>query len=33
MGNRISVCFEYEYHDAGGQWYRAYGQIPNAPLV
>lgn len=23
--NRISVCFEYEYRDAGGQWYRAYG--------
>eukprot|EP00775_Hariotina_reticulata_P008213 gene8213-8405_t len=23
--NRISVCFEYEYHDASGQWYRAYG--------
>ncbi|PRW60669.1 histidine kinase [Chlorella sorokiniana] len=23
--NRISVCFEYEYHDAAGQWYRAYG--------
>lgn len=24
-GNRIAVRFEYEYHDAGGQWYRAYG--------
>lgn len=23
--NRISVCFEYEFHDARGQWYRAYG--------
>jgi nuclear transport factor 2 (NTF2) superfamily protein len=23
--NRIAVRFEYEYHDAGGQWYRAYG--------
>jgi nuclear transport factor 2 (NTF2) superfamily protein len=23
--NRISVAFEYEYHDAEGQWYRAYG--------
>lgn len=23
--NRIAVCFEYEYHDASGQWYRAYG--------
>jgi nuclear transport factor 2 (NTF2) superfamily protein len=25
QGNRISVRFEYEWHDAGGQWYRAYG--------
>src|SRR5213593_835614 len=24
-GNRIAVCFEYEFHDAAGQWYRAYG--------
>jgi nuclear transport factor 2 (NTF2) superfamily protein len=23
--NRIAVRFEYEYHDAAGQWYRAYG--------
>ena len=23
--NRIAVRFEYEYHDAEGQWYRAYG--------
>jgi nuclear transport factor 2 (NTF2) superfamily protein len=23
--NRISVKFEYEYHDDSGQWYRAYG--------
>ena len=23
--NRIAVRFEYEYHDAGGQWWRAYG--------
>ena len=23
--NRISVKFEYEYHDSKGQWYRAYG--------
>ncbi|EFN57829.1 hypothetical protein CHLNCDRAFT_143246 [Chlorella variabilis] len=23
--NRISVCFEYEYQDEAGQWYRAYG--------
>lgn len=24
-GNRISVRFEYESHDADGQWYRSYG--------
>lgn len=24
-GNRIAVRFEYEYHDASGQWWRAYG--------
>jgi nuclear transport factor 2 (NTF2) superfamily protein len=24
-GNRISVCFEYEYRDPQGQWFRAYG--------
>ena len=24
-GNRIAVRFEYEYHTADGQWYRAYG--------
>ena len=23
--NRIAVKFEYEWHDAGGQWYRSYG--------
>jgi len=23
--NRIAVRFEYEYHDASGQWFRAYG--------
>jgi nuclear transport factor 2 (NTF2) superfamily protein len=23
--NRIAVRFEYEYHDAEGQWFRAYG--------
>jgi len=23
--NRIAVRFEYEYHDAQGQWFRAYG--------
>jgi len=23
--NRISVKFEYEFHNAAGQWYRAYG--------
>ena len=25
IGNRIAVRFEYEFHDATGQWYRAYG--------
>ena len=24
-GNRMAVRFEYEWHDAGGQWYRSYG--------
>ena len=24
-GNRIAVRFEYEFHDASGQWFRAYG--------
>jgi uncharacterized protein len=23
--NRIAVRFEYEYHDAAGNWFRAYG--------
>jgi uncharacterized protein len=23
--NRIAVRFQYEYHDAQGQWFRAYG--------
>lgn len=23
--NRIAVRFQYEYHNAAGQWYRAYG--------
>ncbi len=23
--NRISVCFEYEWHDAADNWYRSYG--------
>jgi nuclear transport factor 2 (NTF2) superfamily protein len=23
--NRIAVRFQYECHDAGGQWYRSYG--------
>lgn len=23
--NRIAVSFEYEWHDAGGKWYRSYG--------
>jgi nuclear transport factor 2 (NTF2) superfamily protein len=24
-GNHISVRFEYEWHDAAGQWYRSHG--------
>ena len=24
-GNRIAVRFTYEWHDAGGQWFRSYG--------
>ena len=24
-GNRISVRFEYEWHDAAGQWHRTHG--------
>ena len=24
-GNRMAVRFEYEYHNAKGQWFRAYG--------
>ncbi len=24
-GNRISVRFEYEWHDEAGQWFRTYG--------
>ena len=24
-GNRIAVRFEYEFHDANGQWWRAHG--------
>lgn len=23
--NRIAIRFQYEYHDAAGQWFRAYG--------
>jgi uncharacterized protein len=23
--HHIAVCFEYEYHDDAGQWWRAYG--------
>ena len=23
--NRIAVSFEYEWHDAAGQWYRSFG--------
>ncbi len=25
MDNRITVRFEYEWHDDSGQWYRSYG--------
>jgi nuclear transport factor 2 (NTF2) superfamily protein len=25
QGNRIAVRFEYEFHDAEGRWWRAYG--------
>jgi uncharacterized protein len=25
MDNKIAVRFEYEYHNAAGEWYRAYG--------
>jgi uncharacterized protein len=25
QGNRIAVRFAYEFHDAAGQWFRAYG--------
>ncbi|GAT66513.1 nuclear transport factor 2 family protein [Planomonospora sp. ID91781] len=24
-GNRIAVRFQYEWHDAGGRWWRSYG--------
>ena len=24
-GNRVAVRFAYEWHDAGGQWFRSYG--------
>jgi len=24
-GNRISVRFDYEWHDSNGQWYRTHG--------
>lgn len=24
-GNRIAVRFQYEWHDAAGQWFRSYG--------
>ncbi|HAO28290.1 MAG TPA: DUF1348 domain-containing protein, partial [Chryseobacterium indologenes] len=24
-GNRIAVCFEYEYQTKEGDWFRAYG--------
>jgi nuclear transport factor 2 (NTF2) superfamily protein len=25
LGNRMAVRFQYEWHDASGQWYRSYG--------
>jgi uncharacterized protein len=25
LGNRIAVRFQYEWHDASGQWHRSYG--------
>ncbi|MCY1369181.1 hypothetical protein D9M69_562030 [compost metagenome] len=25
MDNRIAVRFEYEWHDAAGQWFRSHG--------
>ncbi len=25
QGNHLAVRFEYEFHDAAGQWWRAYG--------
>lgn len=25
LENRIAVSFEYEWHDASGQWFRSYG--------
>jgi len=25
LGNRMAVRFEYEWHNASGQWYRSYG--------
>ena len=25
QGNRIAVRFQYEWHDAAGQWWRSYG--------
>ena len=25
QGNRIAVRFQYEWHDANGQWFRSYG--------
>eukprot|EP00850_Spirogloea_muscicola_P003211 SM000013S26380 [mRNA] locus=s13:176024:176838:+ [translate_table: standard] len=29
-GHRIAVHFQYEFHDASGQWYRAYGNEASA---
>lgn len=25
LDNKIAVCFEYEWHDQMGQWFRSYG--------
>ena len=31
-GNRIAVRFEYEFHDASGQWFRAHGSARQREL-
>ena len=30
--NRMAVRFEYEWHDAAGQWYRSYGTQTETPV-